>query len=154
MSALHHLNSSRTPIRDSDVEPKRMRLFLLPKICYTFYMNITLLNENKAKLLEEQKRLQAMLNQDTTPDSEIPGGHKPKFTEVGSEQGENASESEQFGNELSVTEDLDARLVKVTEALARIEDGTYGKCLAGGEEIDERRLSAEPAAESCIKHSK
>jgi len=117
-------------------------------------MNKQLLEENKAKLLAEQKRIQVVLDRDDVVDSEIPGGHKPKFSEAGSEDGENASESEQFGNDLSVTEDLEARLKKIESALIRINDGSYGKCLVGGDEIEEDRLRAEPAAETCMKHSK
>ena len=117
-------------------------------------MNQALLEENKAKLLNEQKRLLAMLARDTVVDSEIPGGHKPKFMEAGSEEGENASEVEQFGNELSVAEDLESRLKKVEWALARIENGTYGQCGVGGEEIEEARLRVEPAADTCVAHAK
>ena len=117
-------------------------------------MNKQLIEENKTKLVAEQKKLNSILKRDTNLDSEIPGGHKPKFDEVGSEEGENAFESEQFGNDLSVIEDLEMRLTKVESALKRIEDGTYGKCLIGGEEIEEARLRAEPAAEACIKHAK
>ena len=116
-------------------------------------MNQTLLEENKAKLLAEQARLEKMLQRDSVANTEIPGGHKPRFDEVGSEEGENASESEQFGNDLSVIEDLEARLVKVKAALMRIENGTYAKC-AMGDEIEEARLAVEPAAETCIKHAK
>ena len=132
-----------------------MGLFLLPKILYTLnIMNQILIEENKVKLLDEQKRIQEMLNRDTVPDSEIPGGYRPKYDEVGTRESESAHESEQFGNDLSVTEDLDARLKKVRAALVRLDDGTYGKCLVGGEEIPEARLAAEPAAETCITHAK
>ena len=86
-------------------------------------MNTSLIEENKKKLTQEQKRIQSMLAQDTKTDSEIPGGHKPPFVELGSEEGENASEVEQFGNELSVAENLEARLRTVDAALKRIEDG-------------------------------
>lgn len=116
--------------------------------------NKTLIEENKARLLSEQKQLRNMLNRDSVADSEIPGGHKPQFSEAGNEQGENASEVEQFGNELSVTEDLEGRLQKVEAALSRISDGTYGKCSVGGEPIDENRLRAEPAADTCVVHAK
>lgn len=136
------------------MQSPRMGLFLLLKILYTIPMNKTLLEEHKAKLLAEQNRLRQMLKRDTVPDSEIHGGRIPKFTEVGSEQGENAFEVEQFGNDLSVAEDMETRLLKVEAALARIEDGTYGKCLVGGDEIEEARLAAEPAAETCVKHAK
>ena len=114
-----------------------------------------LIDENKKKLLAEQKRLRTILNKEAVYDGpgEFPGEFKPKFDEVGNEEGENASEVEQFANDLSVTKNLEERLKKVEEALKRIEDGTYGQC-AGGDEIDEARLKAEPAAETCIKHAK
>jgi DnaK suppressor protein len=116
-------------------------------------MNTQLLQENKSKLMAEAVRLKTILGRDTVLDSEIPGGHKPKFMEVGSEQGENAAEVEKFANDLSVTEDLSQRLIKVEAALERIENGTYGKCTFG-DEISEARLRAEPAAETCIEHAK
>lgn len=116
-------------------------------------MNNQLLEDNKAKLLAEQKRLRAILGHESKEDSEFPGGHKPNFMEIGTEQGENAAEVEQFVNDLSVTEDMSKRLVKVEAALARIADGTYGKC-SFGDDISEARLSAEPAAETCIEHAK
>jgi len=117
-------------------------------------MNQTLLEENKAKLLAEKKKIGTLLKRDFVRDSEIPGGYKPKFDEVGSEEGENASESEKFGNELGVIEDLETRLKTVETALQKIENGTYGQCAVGGEEIEEERLRAEPAAETCMKHVK
>ena len=117
-------------------------------------MDNKLIQKNKARLLEEQKRIKSMLAKDDVVDSEIPGGHKPKFEEVGSEEGENAFESTQFGNDLSVTEDLEDRLMQVESALKRIENNSYGKCVVGGEEIEEARLEAEPAAQTCIQHSK
>ncbi len=115
-------------------------------------MNKQLAEENKIKLLDEQSRLLGMLKRDTVADSEIPGGHKPKFTEVGNEQGENAFEVEQFGNELSVAGDLEARLKQVEAALQKIVDGTYGTC-EQGDEIEEARLRAEPAALTCLAHA-
>ncbi len=117
-------------------------------------MNTKLVEENKTKLLAEQKKIQDMLKRDDVVDSEIPGGHKPKFMEAGNEDSENAQESEQFADDLSVTENLEDRLTLVESALKRIESGSYGVCLVGGEEIEEDRLRAEPAAATCIKHSK
>jgi DnaK suppressor protein len=43
-------------------------------------------------------------------------------------------------------------LGQVRAALARIEDGTYGQCLADGEPIGEPRLDAVPWAAYCVKH--
>ncbi len=123
------------------------------KILYTNCMNKTLIEENKAKLVAEQKRLKSILGHSTMADEEFPGGRKPQFMEAGTEQGENAAEVEQFANDLSVTSDMDERLKKVEAALERIADGTYGVCTMG-EEIEEARLRAEPAAETCVAHAK
>ncbi len=117
-------------------------------------MNQALIDENKKKLLAEQKRIEAVFKHDDNNDSEVAGGHVPKFSEAGTEQTENASEVEQFVNDLSVTSDLEGRLAKVKAALGRIEAGTYGKCSVGGEQISEARLRAEPAADTCVEHAK
>jgi RNA polymerase-binding transcription factor DksA len=114
-----------------------------------------LIEENKKKLLDEQKRIRTILNREDIKDGpgEFPGEYKPKFEEVGSEESENAQEVENYQNQLSVTHDLELKLSKIAAALNRIEDGTYGKC-AMGDEIEEARLRAEPSAETCMKHAK
>jgi RNA polymerase-binding transcription factor DksA len=43
------------------------------------------------------------------------------------------------------------RLRRVIAALQSIDDGTYGKCITCGREIDPRRLDADPAALLCIE---
>ncbi len=42
------------------------------------------------------------------------------------------------------------RLEQINAALQRIERGIYGICAKCGEEIDSRRLEAEPAAMTCM----
>ncbi|HYE22779.1 MAG TPA: TraR/DksA C4-type zinc finger protein [Verrucomicrobiae bacterium] len=117
-------------------------------------MNANLVEENKAKLMAEEKRLRGILGHEGKLEGkgEFPGEYKPNFTEAGREEGENASEVEQYANDLGVTVDLEEKLTKVEAALKRIEDGTYGKC-AMGDEIEEDRLRALPEADTCIKHS-
>jgi DnaK suppressor protein len=41
-------------------------------------------------------------------------------------------------------------IVKIQEALQRIEDGTFGICETCGEEIGEKRLEARPVTTQCI----
>jgi DnaK suppressor protein len=43
-------------------------------------------------------------------------------------------------------------LGQVREALQRIDDGTFGACLADGEPIEEKRLNAIPWAGYCLQH--
>jgi DnaK suppressor protein len=47
--------------------------------------------------------------------------------------------------------DRDRRLIgKIEGALARIEDGTFGTCVACGKAIDPARLRARPVTDLCI----
>jgi DnaK suppressor protein len=60
-------------------------------------------------------------------------------------------------SELDIQDDIDFALIqmksetlaKIDEALARLEDGTYGYCFECGEEIAEPRLRALPFAVRC-----
>jgi DnaK suppressor protein len=42
--------------------------------------------------------------------------------------------------------------MQVREALQRIEDGTFGRCVVDGEPIESKRLEAIPWAPCCVKH--
>lgn len=110
-------------------------------------MNQTLIDENKVKLEAEKARLRKMLGHNATEDGagEFPGEFKPNFIEAGNEEGENASEVEQYANDLGVTTALEEKLTQVEKALSKIEAGTYGKN-EDGSEIDEARLRALPEA--------
>lgn len=48
--------------------------------------------------------------------------------------------------------ELEIRLNDVKQALGKIEDGSYGTCEVCGEEIEENRLMANPAAKTCSVH--
>lgn len=48
-------------------------------------------------------------------------------------------------------QDRDRRLLqKIDDAIGRVDEGSYGVCVACGEDIDERRLMARPVATHCI----
>lgn len=65
-----------------------------------------------------------------------------------------ANDVEEFETGIAILSELEARLVEVVSALAKIEanDGTYGVCETGGEEIEMARLVANPAAKTCKEH--
>ena len=48
---------------------------------------------------------------------------------------------------------LQDQLTDVDAALARLDDGTYGRCTVCGEEITAARLEAMPATPYCIQHA-
>lgn len=118
-------------------------------------MNEQLIEQNKKKLLAEQKRIRTILGHEGKQEGagEFPGEYKPTWPNFGDDVGENAAEVTEYETNLGITRDLEAKLTKVEAALARIEKGTYGRC-SFGDEIEEERLRAEPTAETCLKHSK
>jgi RNA polymerase-binding transcription factor DksA len=62
---------------------------------------------------------------------------------VAAEQGENAV----------LANRLRAELDEVERALAKLDDGTYGRCEVCGGPIAEARLEAMPATRFCIDHA-
>jgi RNA polymerase-binding transcription factor DksA len=47
---------------------------------------------------------------------------------------------------------LETRWNDIRRALKKMEDGTFGICEISGEHIEEARLTANPAARTCIAH--
>jgi DnaK suppressor protein len=51
--------------------------------------------------------------------------------------------------------ELDATVLQqVRDALKRIEDGSFGRCVVDGEPIEPKRLEAVPWSAYCLKHQK
>jgi DnaK suppressor protein len=49
-----------------------------------------------------------------------------------------------------LTQKEQVKLQEISEALKRIEEGVYGKCVVCGKSIEEKRLIAIPEAKKCI----
>jgi DnaK suppressor protein len=63
--------------------------------------------------------------------------------------------TDESGGELFAEADKESKTLKqVRNALERIENGTFGKCLADGKQIPEKRLNAIPWTPYCLKHEK
>lgn len=73
----------------------------------------------------------------------------PAEQERESDYVDQADHVEEFESKVGRLEAIETRYQEVLRALARIEDGTYGICLKSGEPIEEDRLEANPAAETC-----
>jgi DnaK suppressor protein len=51
--------------------------------------------------------------------------------------------------------ELDATVLQqVRDALRRIDQGTYGRCVVDGGPIEEKRLAAVPWTQHCLKHQR
>lgn len=95
------------------------------------------IEEMRAKLLEEKDRL--------TTDSSAMSEH----TEIGRDYDENAQEVEIDEVNTDMRGRMEADLVKIDKALAKIDAGTYGTA-DDGQEIPEDRLRAIPWADQAI----
>ena len=114
-------------------------------------MNQSLAQSNKLKLEEEKKKLLQLMGKIGHQTSD--GNFEADFPNKGDSDDSNAQEVTEY--EVSVGEEkiFEIRLKKVLQALARIDKGSYGKCSVGGEDIDVKRLTAMPEADTCAIHA-
>jgi DnaK suppressor protein len=99
----------------------------------------------KQRLLELEARLSSHLRRDLASGREQ---LVDTAADVGDASVADESESEDFTEaELDTT-----TLQQVQAALRRIENGTFGQCLADGGPIVLRRLDAIPWAPYCVRH--
>jgi RNA polymerase-binding transcription factor DksA len=109
----------------------------------------------KQKLEAEKAKLEAELstigriNPDNPADWEAvpvdPGERESDMNDV-------ADRVENYETNTAILKQLEIQLADVNDALAKIEDGTYGICEVSGHPIEEGRLSANPAARTCMEH--
>ena len=69
------------------------------------------------------------------------------------DKNEVADKMEEFEERSNELDQLEIQYNDVKAALKRMEEGTYGVCEKGGEEIPLARLEAFPAAATCIEHA-
>lgn len=104
--------------------------------------------ESEKQILEEELASVGRRNPSNPADWEARPG------EVGQESDptDQASILDSFQENRAILTDLEARYNSVLAALTRIENGTYGTCVEGGEAIEEARLNADPSAATCVAH--
>lgn len=109
----------------------------------------------KEKLVQEKNKLEQELTQVGRKNPEDPSdwdATTPEKPADLAEEGDVAEQLEEFDNNSAEVGQLEIQLKDVMDALARIENGTYGICEVGGEQIEEDRLEANPSARTCKTH--
>jgi DnaK suppressor protein len=97
---------------------------------------MTLLNERlEAELKEARLQRQSL-------DKQL--DHKPEFG-----LGKGSTGTDSWEMTLARKQRLDQRIAALQEALDRVDEGTYGKCIECGAEIDPERLEILPTAVLC-----
>jgi DnaK suppressor protein len=105
--------------------------------------------EMKVSLSAEKVRLETELGR-FADKTDIPGEYETRFEEIGTDRDDNATEVEQYADNIALEENLEGQLSEVSEALDRIESGIYAVCVSCGADIEEGRLRAYPAAKECM----
>jgi DnaK suppressor protein len=103
----------------------------------------SLLSTVRSDLSDERARLELQI-------SALEPGGGSSFDDNFADSGQVAAEQ---GENKVLASQLRGELDEVERALAKLDDGTYGKCETCGEPISEARLEAKPAARFCINHA-
>ena len=109
----------------------------------------------RALLTEERDRVQRAL---THLEDEHSGSIEDETDELATAADNHMSDVASTTLDREIDYSLEANseqhLGAIDAALKRIDDGTYGKCVVGGEDIGEERLEAMPWASLCIVHAR
>lgn len=103
------------------------------------------LNAIAAQLKQEEVDTAARRERALEAAREAPDEDVPDIADLG-------QRSEVKDRQFADAEAAERHLEEVRAALARIDAGTYGLCLADGEPIEEERLRAVPWASYCLRH--
>lgn len=108
----------------------------------------TTLEAERDSLQAELQKL-GIQNPDT-PTDWIPVPQDPSSSEA--DTNDLGDRSEDWQEIRGTLDALETRLHNVLHALSKIEQGTYGICEVCGNNIEEARLHANPAAQTCTTH--
>lgn len=118
------------------------------------------MNKDKLKLLKQKLQEEKVLLEEELStvgernpkdkDDWVPA--RPDMDTLESDPSERADAYESFGENVGILHNLEVRYTNVKNALIRMKDETYGFCSVCGEKIEEKRLEANPAADTCITH--
>lgn len=111
----------------------------------------------KEKLEKRKKSLEEALSHVGQKNPKIAGDWELTMADMNvmtADKNELADAFEQLENRAAIEDKLEGQLTLLEEALERMKKGKYGICETGGEQIEEERLEANPAAKNCIKHAK
>jgi RNA polymerase-binding transcription factor DksA len=111
-------------------------------------------DDARRHLADEQERLERLRG--TIEDQHL--GDEPQedssseLSHVDQHPADSASDVFEREKEFSILEQVEAELADVDRALARLDEGTYGRCEVCGEPIADERLASLPAARFCVEH--
>ena len=104
--------------------------------------------ELKEKLTKEKERIKEELGRIAKP-AKAAYDYTTTFNDIGDDEDENATEVEEYTDNLALESVFEKQLKEISEALEKMEASNYGKCENCGANIPIERLKAYPAAKTC-----
>lgn len=108
----------------------------------------------KKRLEDEKLKLESEMGSVGRKNAAVPNDWEAIPSETGTESDviDQADAIMSNENNAAILADLEARYDMVLGALAHIAAGTYGVCEVCSAPIEEARLTADPAATTCVAH--
>lgn len=103
----------------------------------------------KIKLIEKKSRLLEELGY-FAKENPVTHTFETHYSDMGDDSEDNEQERVIYERDIQVEATLEESIQKIDRALMRIEQGTYGKDINTGVDIDEKRLEVLPEAETIV----
>jgi RNA polymerase-binding transcription factor DksA len=104
-------------------------------------INSSIIKERKEQILKLISKLEVQIAREG-------------YANVGSASDDDATEFEEFEENVALSNQAQKEMKELKAALKRIEAGTYGKCEKCSLDIENARLKAFPASRFCSTHVK
>ncbi len=101
-------------------------------------------------LTEQKNKLEKELSIIAKPISDN-GDYEATHEEIGSDREDNASEVEEYVDNVALESNLEEQLKETNHSLEKIKNGTYGVCEECNMDISPERLEANPSAKKCMQ---
>lgn len=100
-------------------------------------------------LMEQKNKLESELGRIAKPTSNQ-GDYEAVYEDIGDDREDNASEVEEYVDNIALESNLEEQLKAINNSLEKIKNGTYGVCEVCGVDIAKERLEANPSARRCM----
>jgi RNA polymerase-binding transcription factor DksA len=116
---------------------------------------VAAVDESRAReLLDEERGRLEVIRSGIEDDGLVSDSDEQTIGEgaAGQHPGDVGTETEDRSRDLGLLEQVEAELGDISDALRRLDEGTYGRCEVCGRPIPDERLEANPTARYDIEH--